>query len=168
MTKNKRVCILMLLAALAWRSSCRSLAPTQSPTPAPRLPPTHTVAPTPTLLPPTDPPAPTLSPQPVGETQATAWVALARPGWGSVQTVFARLAQEGQGVPQAQMYSIAHDPDRDRRWPEEGFVSTGDDGTASVSFIVVDAPEDFIVHLDVYLVYEGSTYQARTSFAPQC
>jgi len=164
--------ILTLPLILTWLSACKPLAPalspTQSSTPAPRLLPTDTVVPTPTLLPPTDPPTLTVTPQPADETQATAWVSLARPGWGSVQTVFARLTRAGQGVAQAQMYSVVHDADADRRWPEEGFEVTGDDGTASVSFVVVDAPEGFIVHLDVYLVYEGSTYHTRTAFAPQC
>jgi hypothetical protein len=148
-----------------------STVPTQTTNPTRVLEPTSidTIVPSPTPLPVTDVPTiRTAAPLPVDKVQAAAWVSHARPGWGSVQTVFASLTKGGQGVADAQMHSIVHDKDADRRWPSEGFETTGEDGIASVSFIVVDAPADYIVNIDVYLVYEGITYQTGASFAPQC
>jgi hypothetical protein len=127
-------------------------------------------APTPTPLPPTDTPIPTatVTVPTVEEVQASAWVSHSRPGWGSILTVFAKLTQDDQGIANAQMYCIVHDADADRRWPSEGFERTGDDGIASTSTIVMENPEGAVVQLDVYLIYEGSTYQAQASFVSHC
>ena len=173
MTKSKLVLILTLPMVLVLLPRCRpirpaSLSPTGIPTPTLEPSSTDTVVPTSTFLSPTDPPKPTARPQPVDPYQATAWTSLDRPGWGSVQTVFAKLTKGGQGVANARMYSIVHDQDADRRWPGEGFEVTGDNGIASVSFVVANSPAGYIVHIDVYLVYEGITYAAGASFAPQC
>jgi hypothetical protein len=112
-------------------------------------------APTPTPLPPTDTPVPTV---PAAEqVQASAWVSQGRPGWGSVQTIYARLTQGGQGVAHAQVYSIVHHHDADRRWPGEGFEVTGEDGVASTSFVIEEDPEGSMIQIDVHFVHEGST-----------
>jgi len=172
-TKSKLVLILMLPMVLVLLPTCRPIRPAIPPpikidTPTLDPPSTDAVVSTSVFPSPTDTPNSTVKPQPADEYQATAWTSLNRPGWGSVQTVFARLTQGGRGVANARMYSIVHDPDADRRWPGEGFEVTGEDGVASVSFLVSDAPADSMVHIDVYLVYEGTTYPAGASFAPQC
>ena len=129
---------------------------------------------TPTPLSPADTPIPTAGAVPtatapaVEEIQAQAWVSSGRPGWGSVLTVFARLTQGEQGIANAQMYCLIHDADVDRRWPSEGFERTGDDGIASTSMLVMENPEGAVVDLDVYLIHEGSTYQAQASFVSHC
>jgi hypothetical protein len=157
--RNKPWFVLFILLAPMLSTGCmpgllHSTIPTQTTSPTRALQPTSTD----TVVP---------SPTP-DNVQVAAWVSIDRPGWGSVQTVFARMTKGSQGVAGAQMYSIVHDQDADRRWPGEGFEPTGADGIASVSFVVPDARAGYIVNVDVYLTYEGRAYRTDASFAPQC
>lgn len=106
--------------------------------------------------------------RPGQEYQARAWVSDEEPLWDSTQTVFGKLTKGGEGVAGAQMYSIVHYRSADRRWPEEGFGTTGSDGIASVSFGIMDADTDSAVSVDVYFAYEGKTFHEVTSFTSRC
>ena len=71
------------------------------------------------------------------------------------------------GVAGAQMYCVVNYKTTDHRWPENGFEMTGGDGVASITFSIGGATSGYTVDVDVYLIYEGKTYRAATSFTPQ-
>ncbi len=81
--------------------------------------------------------------------------------------MFGQLTRDGVGIAGAQMYCVVHYKTTDHRWPESGFETTGEDGTASVTFNIGGASSGYTVDVDVYLIYEGQTYRAVTSFTPQ-
>lgn len=140
--------------------------PTETPTTVPltptSLPPTVTPIPTDTPI-----PVPTATPQLVASYQASAWVSVPNPSRRSNQTVFGQLTRDGVGVAGAQMYCVVHYKTTDHRWPESGFEITGGDGVASVTFNIGGASSGYTVEVDVYLIHEGQTYRAVTSFTPQ-
>ena len=99
---------------------------------------------------------------------ATDWPAMNQPKLDEMQTVYAKLVKDGQGVGRASMYVVAHYHSGDRRYPAQGYETTGDDGIASVSFAVFDAGSEYPVSVDVYLLYDGITLQEGTSYTPTC
>jgi len=65
------------------------------------------------------------------------------------------------------MYCVVNYKTTDHRWPENGFEVAGGDGVASVIFNIGGATSGHTVDVDVYLIYEGKTHRAVTSFTPQ-
>ncbi len=99
--------------------------------------------------------------------EVSAWVFIPDPDKQSNQTVFGKLTKDGAGVVGAQMYCVAHYKTTTSRWPEVGQQVTSEDGVASVTFNIGAAAANVTVDVDVYLTYEGKTYQATTSFTPR-
>lgn len=111
---------------------------------------------------------PTATSEQVQGYQLTVWPALHRPRVDEIQTVYAQFTQGGEGVAGASVYVLAHYHSGDRRYPAQGYETTGDDGMASVSFAVFDAGSEYPVNVDVYLLYDEITLQEATSYTPTC
>lgn len=111
---------------------------------------------------------PTVRPRPEGDYQVRAWVAFERPGLDQIQTVYGKLIRGDEVVAGAQMYSVVHYTKNDRRWPETGVVTAGENGIAEIAFSVMEADSEDPVPVDVYLIYGETIFHGATLFTPRC
>jgi hypothetical protein len=81
--------------------------------------------------------------------------------------VAAKLAKNGIGVPGARVYGVVRDVDQDQRWPEGGYEVTNEHGLATLR-LYPEGEAGATVYLDVFFLYEGETYRARTSIVIPC
>jgi hypothetical protein len=156
---------LVLLAACAFEGA---RLPAATPTATWTVTPEPTFTPTPMPPTATPTPAPTAVPTQVDGYQVSAWVAVDRPGWGSYETVYGKLLKEDAGVEGALMYVVVHYRDRPYRFPDSGYVTTDQEGVASVTFDMSGGGTGAPAYVDVYLEYAGQVFETETSFAPQC
>jgi hypothetical protein len=85
-------------------------------------------------------------------------------GFNNLQAASGKLTLDGVPVEGAQMYCVVHYPEGDVRWPEEGFVVTGSDGTALIVFRVGRAQSGCSIDVDVYLIHQEKEIRSRTSY----
>jgi hypothetical protein len=157
---------LVLLAACAFEGA---RLPAATPTATWTVTPEPTFTPVPSPTPTATPtPAPTAVPTQVDGYQVSAWVAVDRPGFGSYETVYGKLLKEDVGVEGALMYVIVHYRDRPYRFPDSGYVTTDQEGVASITFDMSGGGGAAPAYVDVYLAYAGQVFETETSFAPQC
>jgi hypothetical protein len=97
-----------------------------------------------------------------------AWTLFSRTQANSIQGVYAKLIRGEEGVAGAQMYALTHYGGRDHRYPEEGYAITDEKGIASVSFSAADALPEETVLVDVYVIYDGTTYHSAITIAANC
>ena len=91
-----------------------------------------------------------------------------RPARQSNVTVTLKLLREGQPVPNANVYLVAHYRTLDERQPPgTSTVRTDNTGTATIAFNVGDATPGFQVNVDVTVLAEGQQVVFQTSFTPQ-
>jgi hypothetical protein len=90
-----------------------------------------------------------------------------RPGRRSDLTVTLRLMREGQPVPNANVYLIAHYRTVDERQPPgNSTVRTDEQGNATITFNIGDATANFQVNLDVTALIDGQQVVFQSSFTP--
>ena len=83
-------------------------------------------------------------------------------------TVTLKLMREGQPVPNANVYLVAHFRTLDERQPPgTSTVRTDENGAAAISFNVGDATPGFQVNVDVTVLADGQQVVFQTSFTPQ-
>ena len=147
-------------------------------TPVPATPPAVAIAaeaeakPSPQALasPAAQPPPGALPTNVAGERFAGSEVAISdqRPPRRSNVTVTLKLMREGQPVPNANVYLVAHYRTLDERQPPgTSTVRTDGNGSAAISFNIGDATPGFQVNVDVTVLADGQQVVFQTSFTPQ-
>jgi hypothetical protein len=158
MDNPKRCVGPLTLVTLALLAGCAPLlAPTVESAPAATETPAQTVT-----------PLPTATLEQVQEYELTAWPAMYQPRLDEIQTIYVQLTRGGEGVAGASAYAVAHYQGGDRRYPAQGYETTGDDGIASLSFAVYDAGAEYPVSVDVHLLYGEIALQEAVSYTPTC
>jgi hypothetical protein len=144
-----------------------AVTPSPLPVPAPAVP---KPSPSPAAAP-TEPPTPVgaLPPEVAAQRVAGSQVSLSdpTPARQSVLNVMLKLVREGQPVPNANVYLVAHYRTvEERQPPGTATVKTDDNGNATISFNIGDATAGYTVKLDVTALVEGQQVVFQTSFTP--
>jgi hypothetical protein len=91
-----------------------------------------------------------------------------RPTRQSDVTVTLKLMREGQPLPNANVYLVAHYRTLDERQPPgTSTVRTDDKGMASIAFNIGDATPGFQVNVDLTALADGQQVPFQTSFTPR-
>lgn len=151
-----------LLAKATPQPTPTRVSPTATPvqsTPTPM-----TASPTPSGPTPTPTTGPTATPTlPPSEYSIVAWVKTDRPSVGGEETVFVQVLKASRAVVGAPMYVVVHFPTGDVRY--DG-TPTADNGIASVTFNIGNAPKGQTINVDVFVTVEATTLVTTTRFTP--